>query len=101
MDGNLRNHTLIPDIGDTGIIDRSWKRNLLVRLLIIRFLLVRIFSFRFFRFGFFGVVRFNRFFLTSKEDIAEKGEASFKLIIKDADTSVEEEQIEITSVDLK
>lgn len=44
---------------------------------------------------------YGSFFLTSKEDIAEKGEASFKLIIKDADTSVEEEQIEITSVDLK
>ncbi len=44
---------------------------------------------------------YGGFFLTSKEDIAEKSEASFKLIIKDASTSVEDEQIEITSVDLK
>ena len=44
---------------------------------------------------------YGRFFLTSKEDIAEKSEASFKLSIKDASTLVEDELIEITSVDLK
>lgn len=44
---------------------------------------------------------YGSFFLTSKEDLAEKSEASFKLIIKDASTLVEEEQIEISPVHLK